>query len=58
MLVIFDLKMVLMGVKVFLAGMIVLYQKKYLLVRFLYLVHLEYMSVLSNMVVVQWCLGG
>ena len=58
MLVIFDLKMVLIGVKVFLAGIIMLYQKKYLLVRLLSLVHVEYMSVLFNMVVVRWCLGG
>ena len=57
MLVIFDLKMVLMGVKVFLAMMIALYQKKYLLVHLLYSVRLEYMSVLSNMVVVRLCLG-
>ena len=55
---IFDIKMVLMGVKVFLAGMIALYQKKFFLVHSLYLVHFEYMSVLSNMVVVRWCLGG
>ena len=46
-----------MGVKVFLAMMIALYQKKYLLVHLLYSVHLEYVSVLSNMVVVRWCLG-
>ena len=58
MLVIFDLKMMLMGMKVFLVGMIALYQKKYLLVHLLYSVHLEYMSVVSNMVVVRWCLGG
>ena len=46
----FDLKMVLMEVKVFLVEMIMLYQKKYLLVHSLNLVHLDYMSVLSNMV--------
>ena len=33
MLVIFDLKKVLMGVKVFLAMMLALYQKKYLLIQ-------------------------
>ena len=53
MLVIFDLNMVSMEVKVFLVGMIVLYQKKYLLVRLLNLIHLEYISVESNMVSVQ-----
>ena len=58
MLVIFDLMMVLMEVKVFLAGMTMLYQKKYLLVQSLNWVHLEYMCVLSNLVVVRWCLGG
>ena len=57
MLVRLDLLLVLMEVRVFLVMMIVLYQKKYLLVRLLYSVHLEYMSVLSNMVVVLWCLG-
>ena len=57
-LVKFDLKMVLMDVKVFLVEMIMLYQKKYLLVHSLSLVHLEYMSVLTNMVVVRWYLGG
>ena len=50
--------MVLMEVKVFLAGMIMLYQNKYLLVHLLNLVCLEYMNVLSNLVVVRWCLGG
>ena len=54
----FDLKMVSMEVKVFQVGMIVLYQRKYLLFRLLNLVHLEYMSVKSNMVVVRWWLGG
>ena len=58
MLVIFDLKMVLMEVKVFLVEMILLYQKRYLLVHSLNLVHFEYMSVLTNMVVVRWYLGG
>ena len=57
MLVKFDLRMVLMEVKVFLVGMIMLYQKRYLLVHSLNFVHLEYMSVLTNMVVVRWCLG-
>ena len=57
MLVRFDLFMVLMEVRVFLVMMIALYQKKYLLVHLLYSVHLEYMSLLSNMVVVLWCLG-
>ena len=52
-----DLMMVLTEVRVFLVRMIALYQKKYLLVHLLYSVHLEYMSVLSNMVVVLWCLG-
>ena len=47
-----DLLMVLMEVRVFLVMMIALYQKKNLLVHLLYSVHLEYMSVLSNMVVV------
>ena len=58
MLVKFDLRMVLMKVKVFLVGMIMLYQKRYLLVHSLTLVHLEYMSVLTNMVVVRWYLEG
>ena len=58
LLVQFDLKMVLMEVKVFLVEMIILYQKKYLLVHSLNLVQLEYMSVLSIMVVFRWCLGG
>ena len=58
MLVIFDLKMVLMEVKVFLVEMILLYQKRYRLVHSLNLVHFEYMSVLTNMVVVRWYLGG
>ena len=58
LLVQFDLKMVLIEVKVFLVEMIILYQKKYLLVHSLNLVHLEYMSVLSIMVVFRWCLGG
>ena len=49
-MVIFDLLMLLMEVRVFLARMIVLYQKKYLLVHLLSWVHLEYMSVRSNMV--------
>ena len=53
-----DVKMVLMEVKVFLVEMIMLYQKKYPLVHSLKLVHLEYMSVLTNMVVVRWYLGG
>ena len=53
-LVKFDLKMVSMEVKVFLLGMIVLYQRKYLLFRLPNLVHLEYMSVKSNIVVVRW----
>ena len=57
MLVRFDLKMVLMEVKVFLVEMIMLYQKRYLLVHSLNLVHIEYMSVLTNMVVVRWYLG-
>ena len=47
----------LMEVRVFLVMMIALYQKKYLLVHLLYSFHLEYTSVLSNMVVVLWCLG-
>ena len=55
---IFDLLMVLMEVKGFLVGMIMLHQKKYLLVHLLNFVHLEHMTVLSNMVVVQWILGG
>ena len=54
MLVKFDLRMVMMQVKVFLVGMIMLYQKIYLLVHSLNLVHLEYMSVLTKMVVVRW----
>ena len=54
----FDLMMVLTGVIVFLIMMIALYQKKYLLVHLLCSVHLVYMSVLSNMVVFLWCLGG
>ena len=41
-LMIFDLKMLSMEVKLFLVGMIVLYQKKYLLVRLLNLVYFEY----------------
>ena len=49
----FDLRVVSMEVKVFLVGMIVLYQRKYLLFRLLNFVHLEYMSVKSNMVSVQ-----
>ena len=53
MLVIFELEMVSMEVKVFLVGMIVLYQKKSLLVRLLSLGHLEYMSVKSMMVSVR-----
>ena len=52
-LVKFDLKMVSMEVKVFLVGMIVLYQRKYLLFRLLNLVHIEHMSVKSNIVSVQ-----
>ena len=52
-----DLLMVLTEVRVFLVMMIVLYQKKYLLVHLLCSVHLVYMSVLSNMVVFLWCLG-
>ena len=52
-LVKFDLKMVSLGVKVFLVGMIVLYQRKIFLFHFLNLVHLEYMSVKFNMVSVQ-----
>ena len=47
-----------MEVRVILAGMIKLYQKKNLLVHSLNWVHLGYMSVMSNMVVVRWCLGG
>ena len=43
--------------KVFLARLIMLYQMKYLLFRLLYSVHFECMSVLSNMVGVQWMLG-
>ena len=45
--------MVSVEVKVFLVGMIVLYQRKYLLFRSLNLVHLEYVSVKSNLVCVQ-----
>ena len=52
-----DLLMVLTEVRVFRVMMIALYQKKYLLVHLLCSVHLVYMSVLSNMVVVLWCLG-
>ena len=52
-----DFLMVLMEVRVFLVIMIVLNHKKYLLVRLLYSIHLEYISVLSKMVVVLWCLG-
>ena len=47
-----------MEVRVFLVGMMMLYQKKYLLVHLLDWVHLGYMSVLSKMVVVRWCRGG
>ena len=54
----FDLMIVLTGVIMFLVTMIVLYQKKYLLVHLLCSVNLVYMSVLSNMVVVRWCWGG
>ena len=54
---IFDLLMVLMGVKVFLAGMIMLYQIKYLLVHRLNLGNFGYMNVLSKMMIVQWILG-
>ena len=57
MLVILDLLKVLMEVKLFQVWMIMLYQKKYLLVHLLYWVHLEYLNVLSNMVVVRWILG-
>ena len=58
MFVIFDFLKVLMEGKVFLARLIMLYQMKYLLVHLLYLVHLECMSVLPDMVGVQWMLGG
>ena len=54
----FDLIMVLTGVIMFLVMMIVLYQKKYLLGHLPSLVHLVYMSVLPNMVVVRWDWGG
>ena len=52
-----DFLMVLMEVRVFMVIMIFLNHKKYLLVCLLYSVHLEYISVLSKMVVVLWCLG-
>ena len=58
MLVKFDLRMVLMEMKVFLVRRIMLYQKRYLKVHLLNLVHFEYMSVLTNMVAVRWFLGG
>ena len=57
MLVKFDLRM-LMEVETFLVRMIMLYQRRYLLVHLLNLVHFESMSVLTNMVVVRWYLGG
>ena len=50
--------MVLMEVSVFLAGMIRLYQKKYLMAHLINWVQLEYMSVLPNMAVDWWCLMG
>ena len=49
MLVIFDLKKVLMEVKVFLAMLIMLYQMKRHLGRLLTFVHLECSCVISNM---------
>ena len=57
-LVIIDLLKVLMEMKVILVGLMMLCQKKYLLVRSRFLVHLECMSVVSNMVGVWWILGG
>ena len=48
-----DLKMVSIEMKVFLVGMMVLYQKKCLLVRVLNWVHPEFLIVKSNMVSVQ-----
>ena len=57
-LVIFDLLKVLMEGKVFLVGLMMLYQMKYLLFPLLYLVHLECMSVMSTIVGVRWILGG
>ena len=58
MLVIFDLLKVLMEGKVFRISLKMLCQKKYLLVCLLYLVHLNCMSVMSNMVGVRWILGS
>ena len=54
----FDLMMVLTVVIMFLVVTIVLYPLKYLLDHSLSLVHLVYMSVLCNMVVVLWDWGG
>ena len=48
-----DLLMVFIEVRVFLVMMIALYRKKYLLVHLLFSFHLEYMNVLSSMVVVR-----
>ena len=53
---IFDLSMMLMGGKVFLVWLIVLYQLKYLLVLLLDLFHFECRSVLPRVVGVQWLL--
>ena len=58
LLVIFNFLKVLMEGKVFLVGLMMLCQKKYLLVHLLYLFHLECMSVMSKMVGVRWVLGG